>query len=800
MAFDRFLIAPFDENSGLNTSLRPWQIPDQAWSVMENAYVFRGRIRKRFGSRYVGSGELNSRLRQIIGVTTGGAFSGTVPGNGLQYPALGQMFSVGLQLFTVCQTGTPAAMLHTGVGTGTYNTTSGAVAITGTTLPNNTAVYWYPSSPVMGFAQYEFAAINSFPTFGFDQQFAYTFNGTGWVLSNGSPTWNGTDDNFFWSENYTAPNAAATALTRSMFTTNFQVAAPNGVGLSTDDPIYYWNNTTWVQYTGYAATNTAKTAFLNPAGGAPGTGPFIQTALIIVQFHGRLCFLNTIENDGTGNGTTTFGNNINYVNRVRFTSLESAFAVDAWYPENASDNAGGLGTTANFLDAWTSEAIVSAEFIKDRLIVYFEESSWELVYQGNEQEPFRWQKLNTELGSMATFSTIAFDKAVLTVGETGIHSCNGSNVVRIDNKIPDQVFNISNQSNEVSRICGIRDYYNELVYWSVPEDNQRSEQYYPTQVLIYNYQNETWAFNDDTITAMGYFDGNSNPTWSALTGTWQEWTAPWNSGTIAPNVRQIIAGNQEGFTFILEPDSEVATRNSGNLQITNMTQVANGIQMDIYNHMLDNDDYICVETAQGVVLNGFTTPIYQVIYVNQNRIIATYPPEVVLAYGYLPTFTGTYTGGGTVATVWNYNLQSKQWNPYDKDGSNVYVAKIDFAVLKTPSVSWSTPGGNYTGGGAVTVNYSPSSTFIDTLDDARQTNSITGTGVLETTPYSPDLYPLEFSQNRLWHPVYFQSDGECIQIQIEMSPLQICTPFTAFADLEIEAIILSTMRTSERLQ
>lgn len=40
MAFDRFLIAPMQ--SGLQTNLRPWLIQDDAFSQLNNAYLFRG--------------------------------------------------------------------------------------------------------------------------------------------------------------------------------------------------------------------------------------------------------------------------------------------------------------------------------------------------------------------------------------------------------------------------------------------------------------------------------------------------------------------------------------------------------------------------------------------------------------------------------------------------------------------------------------------------------------------------------------------------------------------------------------
>ena len=64
---DRFLIAPYDKSSGLRSDLKPWLIPDEAFSALENAYVFRGRVRKRFGSRWFNNNPLLSRLRIQVG-------------------------------------------------------------------------------------------------------------------------------------------------------------------------------------------------------------------------------------------------------------------------------------------------------------------------------------------------------------------------------------------------------------------------------------------------------------------------------------------------------------------------------------------------------------------------------------------------------------------------------------------------------------------------------------------------------------------------------------------------------------
>lgn len=45
MAIDRFLIAPLEE--GLRTDLKPWLIPDSAYAELNNAYIFRGRLKKK---------------------------------------------------------------------------------------------------------------------------------------------------------------------------------------------------------------------------------------------------------------------------------------------------------------------------------------------------------------------------------------------------------------------------------------------------------------------------------------------------------------------------------------------------------------------------------------------------------------------------------------------------------------------------------------------------------------------------------------------------------------------------------
>lgn len=766
MPYDRFLIAPI--NTGLQTDLRPWLIPDDAFAELNNAYVFRGRVRKRFGSRFMGSGwssaqtePLFSRLRIDLGNTDGsGNISVTVPGDIFK---VGQMFSIGTEIFTVDVTGTPGVMLTTGASTvHTYNTTTGALVINGAAV--TTPTWFYPAEPVMGLTNYEVGPINDQPSYGFDTQFAYIFAGGFWQRS-GTAIWHGNNLNFFWAFNY----RGITPGNVTLFVTNFQVANPNGAGTATDDPIWWTSDgSTWVADAG------ANAFYFLPAGGAIHTGPYIFTSRLIIGFKNRLLLLNTIENDNSGG----LGVNTNYVNRVRYSHNGSPFATNAWYEPNQKDSSGNIADGAGFIDATTEEAIISAEFIKDRLIVYFERSTWELAYTGNAVLPFVWQKINTELGSEATFSTVPFDKLILTIGNTGVHACNGSNVERIDNKIPDQIFQIVDKNAGVERVAGIRDYFTEMVYWTFPSVEQLQSEVYPSKVLVYNYRNGSWAFNDDCITAFGYFEQQLGTTWASTTDTWEECDFAWASGSTQAQFRQVIAGNQEGYVFIVDPEF------AKNAQAMQITQIAwnpsrDTITLTIIDHTLNvtpYGDYVNIATASGITLSGFG--IYKVITVVDINNVEVGP---------VTSFSGTYLGGGTAARVSNIQILTKQWNPYVDKSRNVYIAKIDFGVQKTSA-------------GQITVDYYPSASELSMIDEGTGTGAIQGTSVLETSPYDPLYYPLEQVQDRLWHPIYFQTEGECIQLFIYMTQDQMVVPAIAFSDFELEGMVLHTTATASRLE
>jgi len=711
MPLKSYLIGPMQE--GWINRVEPFYLPENAFFELEDVYIWRGRLKKRFGYSLIGATSLLSRLRINLGNTDGaGSLAGTVPGTIFK---VGQAFSIGNDQFIVNVTGTPANLLFSsGAATATYNTTTGAFSFTGASAA--TPVYFYPSEPVMGLLSRETANINAEGLIAFDTQFSYIRSGGGWERLDGATTWGGSNSNFFWNTNYRGTNP---------YTTTFYV-----VNNFTADNIKYIDAgaTTW--------TN------LRPQLNS-GASRFLETARVLINFKDRLVALNTIE-DETGTDRT-------YQNRARFCQNgDPTAAATAWL-----DDTPGRG---GFIDAPTQEAIISAERLKDRLIVYFERSTWELVYTAIDSSPFKWQQINDELGCESSFSIIGFDKQVLGVGNVGVHACNGVNVARIDEKIPNEVFEIHNGNNGPERVYGIRDYYNELVYWTFPDST--SNPTFPTRILVYNYENGTWSIFNDSFTCFGTFQSETDLRWDELGekyGTWSNWNDPWGSPLFQSAFPLIIAGNQEGWVHILDNNK---SSNSQSLQITDMIPASS--TLTLIDHNLRSDDYILIEDATGIVsLNSQIVRVASVI--DENNIVIDEP------------FSGTYTGSGKTTRISNLKILSKEFNPGTPIGQQFSMPYADFLLNRTSE-------------GEVSLEYYIDTTDGDTIHEMALSGVLLGNNILYTRP--EDDSPFQPNQNQIWHRYYIESQAAFIQLYFFLSDAQMKNLEIATSDFELHAILL----------
>ena len=214
---EKIIVGPIDK--GIKTNREPFNIDNDSFPTLINAYQWRGRIKRKRGTGPFG------RLNRFIGVTNG---SGNITVTIVPPPLPGlSQFVIGTDIFIDPSGGTPVILITNSTSpTHTLDTTTGVLTITGSQL--NTNVFYYPGLPVMGLEDLTIGR-NQFPgNIGFDTTYAYNISPNlppsiydvsfyknpianaqlfpGYIpkiLSNVTPTtWNGQDYQQFWSVNY----------------------------------------------------------------------------------------------------------------------------------------------------------------------------------------------------------------------------------------------------------------------------------------------------------------------------------------------------------------------------------------------------------------------------------------------------------------------------------------------------------------------------------------------------------------------------------------------------------------------
>jgi len=727
-----------------------------------------------------------------------------------------------------------------GTGTGTINYLTGAFTVhTNPALaaaPVTATFGYYPNLPVMGIRGYDVqTTINQDRTIFWDTKYAYEFTTDFFELPSTVPTvWTGTDKQQFWTTNYfttstdipllwatngkptnngfvvvsltgsvVGPPSTSniTTLGTNTFAINnvvvfFQMpltppsvangtratvttigpANPFGVsglpntsaGLFTDSTptagmVYLLSNTDGIRYYDNAKWNQFTPALDGILVGGALTR-YLLGSLLIVPYKNRLVVLNTFE------GVT--GSVRNFEQRARWSQIgDPTDVVNGW-----RDDLPGRG---NSIDAATEESIISCGFVKDELIVYFERSTWKLAYTGNEIGPFIWQRINSELGAESTFSAVQFDSGLIALGNVGVHTCNGSQVVRIDEVIPNEVFDIHNGSDGPQRVSGIRDFYQEIVYFSYPGDAPNTSAvgkiFFPDKMIIYNYKNNSFAFFDDNATALGYFQHTTGTPWSQLTTfPWNAWNISWNSGVLQSGFPSICFGNQQGFVEEIDPD---ISSNGPSLAISALIPDPDpnnplGSKITSTQHNLrQGTSYIRITNALGLTnANGLNFQVLRVL----DESNFTIGPTVIAG---VPTaITGTYIGNGLLTVLTNLNISTKQFTPFWERGKNYSLKYIDVLVDRTSSGELQTD------------------VYIDFNITDSMTNNIymLGNSTLSTQPEGASLpyYSFQPLGQQVWKRFYTIATGETFQIKFSFSNDQMLTTLINESNVVLHALVL----------
>lgn len=670
--FQQVLIGGYP-SGGLTQDRKPALLANEAYSELENAYVFRERTKKRDGE--VPMGRLQRSVTVNVSLTAGsvnlisalslGGTASIVPGSiNLVGGTDGTTYTDPNKNGTLTATG--------GGGTGgTINYASGVLTITaGANEAITGTIQYYPGLPVMGILKRDVATFGIDATIFFDTKYAYQYSSGFQELAPGT-TWTGTNTDFFWAANY----QGATPDLRYFFATNNNITS----GAATPyDPIRYYNNSMWTDLKPIIADNPPSLA-----------QNLLYQALILIPYYGRLLALNTWE------GTTAGGvaGAKNFFARCRFSQIgDPTDQTNGW----RSDVFGRGG----FIDAPTNEAIVSAAFFRNTLIVFFEYSTWQLRYIGEYGLPFIFERVSSDFGAVCSYSPIVFDQGVMAVSNRGIIQASANGLTRLDEQIPEQVFSFEIQNSAPNFVHGIRDFEKELVYWNyLDTSNASMNQTYPNTVLVFNYRNNSWAKFRDTITCFGTSQFQFGITWDSLTTFWES-NVSWDNVDDQQYVDYITAGNQQGFITIYQnPDAEtpqsVTTLYAPTLSISAVNFSANPNQFTVSSHNLANGEIIYI---QNMMWNG-TDPglnsiIYNVTVVDANTITLAIWDVASQSYNAVNiSSVATYIGGGIITLFPKMNIQGKDFNPFQGAGKQFKLSFIDFqmdANLLSPAIAATT--------------------------------------------------------------------------------------------------------------
>ncbi|MFP4086637.1 MAG: hypothetical protein ACLFUL_07575 [Desulfobacteraceae bacterium] len=495
MPFQPFPI--YDYKSGLVLAKEPWLIPKDALQSLENAYVDRGVMKKRKGydvwDRFIyheADESLGSTVNEQLN------YSGTLD----ETPLRDQGIIGDLVISTEGDGETfedqgDGTLSGDDGGSGTINYATGEWEITYGSNPGEgnaiTADYnWHPDTRIMGIFSFHRQDGSSELLF-FDPARANKYNEPQNRLEaiehedeGYGDIWTGDNSDFFWSENWQD----------RLFITNGkdQLQVYDGSEFS-DFPI---------DYTGGGSNR-------------------VDACLMIFAHKGRLIILSTTE-DGTS-----------HPQRARWSA---AGTYDDW------DESEGGG----YVDADTLDRIVTADYIADELIVYFERSVWTLKYTGDSFLPFVWEKLSGTEGAYATHSIVPFSDELLALGPVRFIGTDGLNTYTVDDKIPEYALTIDQGKLKYT-------------YGAVLEEERQAWWLYPPpgadiseRALVLQYEDNSWATFTMELSCLGYWEEITTFTWESINKTWEEINLTWNDlNQYAAGYPLTLGGGDEGYIFTL---------------------------------------------------------------------------------------------------------------------------------------------------------------------------------------------------------------------------------------------------------
>jgi len=632
MSYQPFLISNF--TTGFDRELQPWLLPTDAFTDLEDGFVYRGVTQKRDGYQGFARGikGIPTESRMVHQVANVAPATGVIDGANMTFTwtlttplARGRVVITGsnpAQVLTDNGAGT-----FTGDGTGTINYTTGAVSVTFTAAPialsTVLATYSYHQGlPVMGIMNY-YPTNNIRQLIVADTTYVNRYDPVNdrLVDISSAVAYNGNNSDFWSWVNY----QSATSAPRLLFA--------NGV---VGDVIQQYDGTNIVAYvTDFGATLNARQIF---------------------DVRDRLVLFDTIEGG------------VRFPRRIRISGTGAN--CDSFL--NTSPGAG-------FIDIPDNTHFFGADFNRDDVLFFTEAATWILKYSGNDVTPFTLQKIDGSRGSLAAFSVTSYLNRTLAASPRGLIICDGYQVDRMDNNIPQFSFNDIDAKNFQHCFSGFLDEERD-VYLLYPSAGDIKPALVPEnasdRILTINFEEDNYAVYKIPLSCMGNFQvaftllwsdltaANGFPNWDSLASKFGNWNAfPFDKGSPIS-----IGGGHKGEVWRLNvSESEDNPLNIRNLVVIDADTVRVTTDWNNYNV----GDNIVFEKVGGMIeINDKQAAIKAPIVTPYT----TFDVEIkTLGFS-------AYTGGGEVSKTIPFKCTTKKLNPWVDADKKVICGWIYFYV------------------------------------------------------------------------------------------------------------------------
>lgn len=716
MSYQPFLISNYA--TGFDRDLQPWLLPNDAYSELEDGYVYHGITQKRDGYSGYANGlkSTYTESRMVKNVTSGYTVTGAIDGANATYSIqldLTPVASPGSVTITGSNPGqvvtddgvTPVAAL-VGAGTGTITWATGVIALVFTAPPvggSTITVVYGNFDTGDGGKTYGETLLNTPVRRGTvvvtAEAQTLTDDGIGGFTGSGTGT-----------VNYT------TGVVTVAFTANVTSGAPVNVTYDYHPEFPVMGIMSFYPTTNIRELIVADTTYVNKYNPSTDRLDDISSA---TAYNGtstdfwswvnyetsasapRLVFCNGVAGDVIQqyDGTTVAaytktwaGGTLNarqvFVVRDRLVLFQTIEA-GALFPRRirisgTGANADVFDNTASgagFIDIPDNTWFFGAAFNRDDILFFTEAATWMMKYTGNDVTPFVLEKIDGSRGSSAAFSVISYLNRSMAASKRGLIMSDGYQVERMDEKLPNFTFDSIDNNNFLHCFSGFLDEDRD-VYLIHPSQGvvkpTRLTSGESDRILVTNFEEDNFAIYKLPLSCMGEFqesiaiiwsdltEDNGYPNWDSLDVKYSNWNAfPFSKGTPLG-----IGGGHNGQVWRLNStESADDPQKIRGITIVNSTTLR--VTTDYNNY--DVGDNISFEDVEGMTeINSKQYPISALSTAGTIFDIATDTSS----------FTAWTTGGIASKTI-PFKALTKQLNPWIDKDKKIRIGWMYFYITVT---------------------------------------------------------------------------------------------------------------------